>query len=113
MEPDLTAIMRLVERNAERLLEEAVAIATIPAPSFNEAKRGAHIARRFSEVGLTDVASDEIGNVTGRRAGNGPRVMVVSHMDTVFPLEPPCNRVSRAIASIVPVFGITPPRWRI
>ncbi|HEY0210663.1 M20/M25/M40 family metallo-hydrolase [Acerihabitans sp.] len=89
MERNVTAIMRLVEQNAERLLDEAVAIATIPAPSFNESKRAAHIARRFSEVGLTDVAIDNIGNVTGRRPGSGPRVMVVSHMDTVFPLDTP------------------------
>jgi acetylornithine deacetylase/succinyl-diaminopimelate desuccinylase-like protein len=85
----LNEALRLVERNASQLLDEAIGVARIPAPPFGEAERSAHVARRFREVGLTDVQADELGNVVGRRKGEGPRIMVVSHMDTVFPAGTP------------------------
>jgi tripeptide aminopeptidase len=82
-------LLTLVERRAAQLLEEAVGVATIPAPPFGEAQRSAHIARRFREVGLSDVETDDLGNVVGHLKGSGPKVMVVSHMDTVFPAGTP------------------------
>ena len=78
-------LLDLIQNSAEILLQEAIGVATIPAPPFGETTRSAHIARRFSEVGLDDVAADDLGNVVGRLKGRGPRIMVVSHMDTVFP----------------------------
>lgn len=78
-------LLDLIQNSAEILLQEAIGVATIPAPPFGETTRSAHIAKRFREVGLEDVAADDLGNVVGRLKGRGPRIMVVSHMDTVFP----------------------------
>ncbi len=79
------ALLKLSEQAAPQLLAEALELVRIPAPPFGEAARSAHIARRFNEVGLADVRADDLGNVVGRYPGRGPVVMVVSHMDTVFP----------------------------
>src|SRR5271168_2594871 len=58
----------------------------IAAPPFGEAERGAWLADRFRELGLTDVQRDEVGNVFGVRPGYGNRFVAVSaHIDTVFP----------------------------
>ena len=82
----LDHVISSIADQAESLLTEAIDIAEIPAPPFGETERSLHIARRFREVGLADVTVDELGNVTGRRPRPGaPRIMVVSHMDTVFP----------------------------
>lgn len=89
MSKSLETALRLVEQRADQLLAEAITIAEIPAPTFEEAERSAHIASRFREIGLQDVTTDELYNVTGRRPGpaGAPRVMVVAHMDTVHPKE--------------------------
>lgn len=89
MAKPLETALNLVADRADQLLAEAVTIAEIPAPTFAEAERSAHIAKRFREIGLQDVTVDEIYNVTGRRPGpaGAPRVMVVAHMDTVHPIE--------------------------
>lgn len=79
------SLLNLIAQSGDLLLQEAIGVATIPAPPFAEAERSAHVARRFQEVGLEDVTADALGNVVGRKRGPGPRVMVVSHMDTVFP----------------------------
>lgn len=72
-------------------IEEQVKIAEIPAPTFQEEKRGAYYKRRFEELGLKSVRVDEAGNVIGERPGSGgakaPTLVVVAHLDTVFPIE--------------------------
>lgn len=63
-------------------------LVNIPAPSFNEGKRAEWLAGRFRELGLTDVAIDPTGNVTGLRKGTdaaAPLVAITAHLDTVFP----------------------------
>jgi tripeptide aminopeptidase len=87
MSDALNKALDLTAERAAALLAESIAVTEIPAPPFEEAARSAFIARRFKEVGLQEVHVDAIGNVTGRRPGpsGSPRVMVVSHMDTVFP----------------------------
>lgn len=87
MSTALEAALRAVEARAAELLAETIRVSEIPAPPFEEAERSAYIARRFQEIGLQEVTVDAIGNVTGRRPGpdGAPKIMVVSHMDTVFP----------------------------
>jgi tripeptide aminopeptidase len=67
--------------------EELVRICEIPAPPFKEEARAREIARRFEEIGLASVRSDEEGNVIAERPGlsSEPRVIVSAHLDTVFP----------------------------
>ncbi len=72
----------------DRFVQEIITLTEIPAPPFKEAERAKAYADKFRAVGLTDVAIDAEGNVTGIRAGNekGAKFVVVSaHLDTVFP----------------------------
>jgi tripeptide aminopeptidase len=68
-------------------LETALAIQQVPAPTFEEAERSAMVLERLRQLGLSDVTSDELGNVYGRRPGRGdrPALLVAAHLDTVFP----------------------------
>src|SRR5512134_2016224 len=69
------------------IVETAIAIQQIPAPTFDEARRGVDVAERMRALGLADVRIDAIGNVYGRRAGRtgGPGLLIAAHLDTVFP----------------------------
>jgi acetylornithine deacetylase/succinyl-diaminopimelate desuccinylase-like protein len=69
------------------LLDLAVAIQQIPAPTFHETDRAEFVRKCFIDEDLSDVGMDPIGNVYARLAGSGgKKVLVVSaHLDTVFP----------------------------
>ena len=71
------------------IVEQAIAVQQIPAPTFAEAQRAAYLETRFAEIGLVDVAQDELHNVYGRYPGsqaNGRLPVIISaHSDTVFP----------------------------
>ena len=79
---------RLRARDAS-ILRMQVAISEIAAPTGHEQRRAAWVARRFARLGLSDVRTDEAGNVIGRRPGstNEPPVAICAHLDTVFPRE--------------------------
>ena len=72
----------------DRLLELAVRIQQVPAPTFDEAARAALVRDLFSREALTDVQTDQAGNVLARLAGmgTGPALVVSAHLDTVFPV---------------------------
>ena len=69
-----------------RLVELAIQIQQIPAPTFEEQKRAKFVQSLFAAEELKDVCMDETGNVLGRLKGNGSgKPLVISaHMDTVF-----------------------------
>src|SRR5258705_5236695 len=71
----------------ERVLRTQIALSEIPAPTGDEHARGASVAARFRALGLQDVATDDVGNVTGWRRGAtiGAPVLICAHLDTVFP----------------------------
>lgn len=71
----------------DRVLDLAIEIQQIPAPTFDEKKRGEFIYGRFLQENLLDVEIDEIGNVLGRLPGRGntPPIVISAHLDTVFP----------------------------
>jgi acetylornithine deacetylase/succinyl-diaminopimelate desuccinylase-like protein len=71
----------------ERLLDLAVAIQQIPAPTFHEGRRAGFVRSRFEADGLQDVALDQDGNAYARLpgAGTGRPLVVTAHLDTVFP----------------------------
>src|SRR6185369_5026096 len=54
-----------------------------------EGERGAWIARRFRDCGLSDAHVDGAGNVIARREGtyDAKPVVVCAHLDTVFPRD--------------------------
>jgi tripeptide aminopeptidase len=77
-----------------RLLDLAIAIQQIPAPTFHEAERAAFVRTRFAEEGLQDVEIDSVGNVYARlgslqsqpSASAEQKPLILSaHLDTVFP----------------------------
>src|SRR3954447_400227 len=71
----------------ERVLHTQIALSEIPAPTGAEQARGESVAARFHSLGLSDVRTDDVGNVLGTRpgtAGESP-ILVCAHLDTVFP----------------------------
>lgn len=70
-----------------RLLDLAVAIQRIPAPTFAEDQRAAFLFSLFRDEGLPHVEVDQTGNVLARLDGEGsaPPLIVCAHSDTVFP----------------------------
>ena len=73
----------------ERVIDLAIEIQQIPAPSFDERQRAEFVRSRFASEGLADVSVDELGNVFARLASNGNAkpLIVSAHLDTVFPRE--------------------------
>jgi tripeptide aminopeptidase len=69
-----------------RILELAIAIQQIPAPTFYEKDRAEFVRRAFSDEGLSNVDMDETGNVYARLAGrmSSKELVVSAHLDTVF-----------------------------
>ena len=76
-----------VDTHAAQVVEEAIRICEIPAPTFDEGERAKYVRRRFEALGLGDVTIDPAGNVRGRRPGAapGPGLAMAAHLDTVFP----------------------------
>jgi acetylornithine deacetylase/succinyl-diaminopimelate desuccinylase-like protein len=76
-----------VESDAETVADQ-VALAEIPAPSFQETLRGARMAELLAAAGCEAPATDAVGNVMARMGPADGRPLVLSaHLDTVFPAE--------------------------
>ncbi|HEV2303930.1 MAG TPA: M20/M25/M40 family metallo-hydrolase [Candidatus Acidoferrales bacterium] len=75
-----------LETNIEWVTAQQIAITEIPAPEFAEKERAAYMAKLLAANGLS-VHTDSAGNVVGQREGgmNENVVLVVAHLDTVFP----------------------------
>ena len=71
----------------KRLLDLAIQIQQVPAPTLDEEKRSDYVHGLFLSEGLQDVSTDAINNVFGRLAGRGKKqpLIVSAHLDTVFP----------------------------
>ncbi len=71
----------------KRVVDLAVQIQQIPAPTFAETRRSTFIHSLFEQEGLSDIATDSLGNVYARLPGNGSSLpmVVTAHTDTVFP----------------------------
>jgi tripeptide aminopeptidase len=75
------------ESIVKRVLDLAIEIQQIPAPTFYERRRAEFVRERFEAEVLTDVSIDDIGNVYARLPGAGevPPLVISAHLDTVFP----------------------------
>ncbi len=78
-----------IERSDEATLARQASLSAIPAPTGAERARGTRVSQLFSEVGLSDITVDEVGNVRGwygaRSTEQGAESVVLSaHLDTVF-----------------------------
>ena len=72
-----------------RVIELAIQIQQIPAPTFQEQTRAEFVQGLFLAEELDDVCSDKTGNVLARLKGDGNEnpLVVSAHLDTVFPKE--------------------------
>jgi acetylornithine deacetylase/succinyl-diaminopimelate desuccinylase-like protein len=76
--------------DGHKIVEDALAIQQIPAPTFAEDRRAAYVKERFAQHSLQDIAIDDVFNVYGRWPGvdaERPSLIVSAHLDTVFPLD--------------------------
>jgi len=85
--PAVRPALQHVVAMEQELLEDLVELTEIPAPPFGEGPRGERFAEMLAEAGLTDISTDDAGNVIGRRPGrSADRVIALTaHLDTVFP----------------------------
>ena len=72
----------------DRLLDLAVQIQQMPAPTFEEKQRAEFVRELFLKEKLKDVSMDAVNNLYARLAGeeNSKPLIVSAHMDTVFPM---------------------------
>ena len=85
-DPRVSRAAEWLAKNLDWVTAEQIRITEIPAPEFSEGPRGEYIRKLFESAGLK-VRTDSAGNVVGERAGEDSKsvVLVVAHMDTVFP----------------------------
>jgi len=88
--PDIRAAMSLIEKNFPQQVEEWVRLTELPGKSGMEQARGAFVKAEFEKQGLTPTV-DSIGNIIAVRkgTGGGPTIVIMAHMDVVFPNETP------------------------
>jgi acetylornithine deacetylase/succinyl-diaminopimelate desuccinylase-like protein len=86
-DPAVAAALVWLDGRTEPVVEEAIRICRIAAPTFDEGERAAYVRGRFEALGLAEVGIDAAGNVRGRRPGTGagPGLALAAHLDTVFP----------------------------
>lgn len=86
-DPAMARALAWVDAHVGQVVEEAIRVCEIPAPTFEEGDRAAYVKERFAQLGLQEVLIDGAGNVRGRRpgTGNAPGIAVGAHLDTVFP----------------------------
>ena len=73
---------------SNRVLELAIQIQQIAAPTFSEGQRGEFVRDLFLKEKLKDVSMDSLGNVFARLPGKQKKakeLIVSAHLDTVFP----------------------------
>jgi acetylornithine deacetylase/succinyl-diaminopimelate desuccinylase-like protein len=85
--PAMKQLLEAVKADHERSIEDLRMLTEIEAPPFKEQQRAEAFLARMKAVGLSDARIDAEGNVVGLRkgSGNGPRLLVSAHLDTVFP----------------------------
>jgi acetylornithine deacetylase/succinyl-diaminopimelate desuccinylase-like protein len=71
---------------ADDALEDLLALARVPAPTFDEGERMAWLHDRLQDAPGRRRA-DAAGNVIWRFDNGRPRVLLLAHVDTVFPRE--------------------------
>lgn len=84
--PAVKTILDSMVARLPALVDLAIAVQQIPAPTFAEQVRADFVQWQFEAMGLADVMRDELGNVLGcwPGEGRGKPVLVSAHLDTVF-----------------------------
>lgn len=93
--PAMAALRHALSSCVPQLLDEAVAIQQIPAPTFHEERRAAYVRGRFAKMPSIDpnsISVDDLHNVYACLPGKDPTmpaVLVSAHTDTVFEQHTP------------------------
>jgi len=85
--PDVHKAIQSVDGRSAAIVDEWIHLVEISAPSTREQARAKYIRAEMEKLGLSDIRTDDINNVSGVRkgTGGGPTVVFAAHMDTVFP----------------------------
>lgn len=73
-----------------RLIDLAIEIQQVAAPTFTEGPRGEFIRGLFEKENLKDISIDSLGNVYARLPGKNKKakpLIISAHLDTVFPMS--------------------------
>lgn len=83
------AMVKQLDSEHERIVDEIIKLVEIPAPPFKEAERAKAYRDMLLAAGLQDVEIDAEGNAMGLYRGSapagGPIIVIAAHLDTVFP----------------------------
>ena len=76
-----------IDERKTLIIDEWIRLTEIPAPSTKEGARAKYVRAEMEKLGLTEIRSDDMMNLSGVRkgTGGGPTVVFAAHMDTVFP----------------------------
>ncbi len=85
--PDMRKALQSVDDRASGIVDEWIRLVETPSPSTKEQARAKYIRGEMEKLGLSDIRTDDIFNVSGVRkgTGGGPTVVFAAHTDTVFP----------------------------
>lgn len=85
--PEVRAALQSIDGRAAGIVDEWIRLVEIPSPSGHEQARAKYIRAEMEKLGLSDIRTDDLFNVSGVRkgTGGGPAVVFAAHMDTVFP----------------------------
>jgi acetylornithine deacetylase/succinyl-diaminopimelate desuccinylase-like protein len=85
--PEIRKAMQSVDDRAAGIVDEWIRLIETPSPSTKEQVRAKYIRAEMEKLGLAEIRTDDISNVSGVRkgTGGGPTVVIAAHMDTVFP----------------------------
>lgn len=74
---------------ASRVIDLAIELQQIPAPTFHESERAVFLKQKFNELGLNDVSMDSVSNVFARLPGQSSdkSIVLTAHSDSVFPSD--------------------------
>jgi len=87
----LDEILAAAERSVETALDRDMRICAVPSPTYGEGERAEFVASIFRDLGY-EPEIDDISNVYARRGNkHGKVVLVLAHIDTVFPAGTPID----------------------
>src|ERR1700682_2069392 len=69
--PEVHKALQSVDDRAAGIIEEWIKLVEIPAPSGKEQTRAKYIRAEMEKLGLSEIRTDDIFNVSGVRKGTG------------------------------------------
>ena len=85
--PEVRKALQAMDGRSAGIIDEWIRLVETPAPSGKEEARAKYIRAEMEKLGLSEIKTDDMFNVSGVRkgTGGGPKVVFAAHTDTVFP----------------------------